>query len=80
MATSEKNLIETEVCQLLGVTPVFNYKISPELIAGIELQANGFKVAWSISDYLRAVEIAVDFPISSKGQTGKTEKTEKVKT
>jgi F-type H+-transporting ATPase subunit b len=73
ITTSQKNLVETEVCQLLGGAPVFNYKISPELIAGIELQANGFKVAWSISDYLRAIEIAFDSVISSKVQTEKKE-------
>ena len=28
------------------------FEISPELISGIELSANGQKVAWSIADYL----------------------------
>jgi len=32
------------------------YEITPELIGGIELAANGRKVSWSISDYLLSLE------------------------
>lgn len=32
------------------------FEITPELIAGIELSANGQKVAWNIADYLATLE------------------------
>jgi F-type H+-transporting ATPase subunit b len=75
IASSQKSLIEKEVSQLLGFNPEFNYKINPELIVGIELNANGFKLAWSISDYLQAVESAVDSAASLKAESSKTENT-----
>ena len=32
------------------------FKVAPELMGGIELSANGHKLAWSISDYLETLE------------------------
>ncbi|MCB9964772.1 MAG: hypothetical protein H6855_01640 [Rhodospirillales bacterium] len=32
------------------------FKVVPELVSGIELSANGHKLAWSISDYLETLE------------------------
>jgi len=36
------------------------FEIAPELISGIELIANGHKVAWSISCYLKSMEKTID--------------------
>jgi F-type H+-transporting ATPase subunit b len=36
------------------------YETAPDLIGGIELTANGQKVAWSIADYLASMEKDVD--------------------
>jgi F-type H+-transporting ATPase subunit b len=36
------------------------FETSPDLISGIELTANGQKVAWSIADYLTSLEKGVD--------------------
>ena len=36
------------------------YETTPDLIGGIELTANGQKVAWSIADYLASMEQGVD--------------------
>lgn len=35
------------------------FEAAPDLISGIELAANGWKVAWSISDYLASLEKSV---------------------
>ncbi|MDB5862378.1 MAG: synthase subunit b [Betaproteobacteria bacterium] len=35
------------------------YETAPELVSGIELTANGQKIAWSISDYLESLEKGV---------------------
>jgi F-type H+-transporting ATPase subunit b len=32
------------------------FETNPDLISGIELTANGLKVAWSLSDYLGSLE------------------------
>ncbi|OIR11818.1 ATP synthase subunit b [mine drainage metagenome] len=37
-----------------------HFETAPELISGIELTANGQKVAWSISDYLAALGKSID--------------------
>jgi len=37
-----------------------SFKTSPDLVSGIELTANGHKVAWSIDDYLSALEKGVE--------------------
>lgn len=36
-----------------------NFQNSPDIIGGIELSANGYKIAWSIEDYLDAIEARV---------------------
>ena len=35
------------------------YETTPDLVSGIELTANGQKIAWSISDYLASLEKGV---------------------
>jgi F-type H+-transporting ATPase subunit b len=35
------------------------FETAPEVISGIELTANGWKVAWSIADYLASLEKSV---------------------
>jgi F-type H+-transporting ATPase subunit b len=42
-----------------GVAPV-RFETAPDLVGGIELTANGRKIAWSISDYLVSLEKCVD--------------------
>jgi F-type H+-transporting ATPase subunit b len=40
-----------------GRSPTF--AVSPDLIAGIELRAPGYKIAWSVADYLDTLEESV---------------------
>ena len=42
------------------------FEAAPDLISGIELTANGQKVAWSIADYLAALEKAIDELLKEK--------------
>ena len=42
------------------------YETAPDLISGIELTANGQKVAWSIADYLASLEKGVDELLKEK--------------
>jgi F-type H+-transporting ATPase subunit b len=42
------------------------FETAPDLISGIELAANGQKVAWSIADYLASMEEGVDELLKQK--------------
>jgi F-type H+-transporting ATPase subunit b len=46
----------TSIQQALGAASQVQFQTAPELISGIELTANGQKVAWSIADYLTSLE------------------------
>ena len=45
------------------------YETAPDLISGIELTANGQKVAWSIADYLVSLEKGVDDLLKEKDRS-----------
>lgn len=45
------------------------FEVAPGLISGVELSANGQKVAWSISDYLKSLERNVDELAQAGGGT-----------
>jgi F-type H+-transporting ATPase subunit b len=44
------------------------FETAPDLISGIELSANGQKVAWSIADYLASMEQGVDELLKEKNK------------
>ncbi len=44
------------------------FETAPELVSGIELTANGQKLAWSIADYLSSLETGVDELLKAKDQ------------
>ncbi len=48
--------IKKAVLNLTGNRNAFQFKIIQELIAGIELSTNGYKLSWSISEYLKSLE------------------------
>ena len=48
--------IQKAVTEILGKDTLFKFKTAPEIISGIELTSNGYKVAWSISEYLHSLQ------------------------
>ncbi|MEH6685632.1 MAG: F0F1 ATP synthase subunit B [Halopseudomonas sabulinigri] len=54
----QREAIQSAVKEKLGQSVVLRYETKPDLVAGIELSANGQKLAWSIADYLRAMAIS----------------------
>lgn len=54
-ATIQKSLDETFATQIHT-----RFETTPDIVSGIELTANGQKVAWSIADYLGSVEQGVE--------------------
>lgn len=41
---------------ILGAEAKVQFKTSPKLVSGIELTTSGYKLAWSISEYLKSLE------------------------
>lgn len=54
---------------LLGDSVIIQFVTEPELISGIEMNANGQKVAWSIADYLTTLTKRVDEVMQSHGES-----------
>jgi F-type H+-transporting ATPase subunit b len=53
---AQREVIESAVKEILGSQKKVLFDISPGLIGGIELTADGQKVVWSIEDYLASLE------------------------
>jgi len=51
--------IKSAVNELLGTETQFLFKTTPELISGIEISSNGYKIAWSIAAYLDSIQKSI---------------------
>ncbi|MEN6426667.1 MAG: F0F1 ATP synthase subunit B [Phycisphaerales bacterium] len=51
---------EAVIRETLGTETQVQFETAPDLVSGIELTANGQKVAWSIADYLASLEKGID--------------------
>ena len=68
--------IKNSVKEVLGAKTHFEFKITPDLISGIELNANGYKLAWSISEYLSSLEKSISETLQEKEKPELKKKTE----
>ena len=57
---------EGAIKETLGTETQVQFETAPDLICGIELAANGQKVAWSIADYLVSLKKGVDELLKGK--------------
>lgn len=48
--------IKNAVNEIIGTETQFEFKTAPEIISGIELTSNKYKLAWSISEYLNSLQ------------------------
>jgi F-type H+-transporting ATPase subunit b len=69
LPAKQKTEIQNTIAEILGTETQFQYKTVPELVSGIELTANGFKLAWSISEYLNSLEKRISETIKEKSKT-----------
>jgi F-type H+-transporting ATPase subunit b len=53
---AQRNAIANAVKETFAVETQMQFETAPEVVSGIELSANGQKVAWSIADYLATLE------------------------
>ena len=68
LSPKQQTDIQESVKGILGTAAQFQFRITPEIISGIELSANGFKLSWSISDYLNALERSITETIKEKSK------------
>jgi F-type H+-transporting ATPase subunit b len=55
----QQTAITDAVNETLGTKTTLQFKTSPELIGGIELTTNGYKLAWSLEEYLKALQNSI---------------------
>ncbi len=56
LSPAQRSAIESAVKETFAADIQIQFETTPELISGIELSANGRKVAWSIAEYLATLE------------------------
>jgi F-type H+-transporting ATPase subunit b len=72
LSDSQKSAVETALKPLAGEGTKIDFETRPELIGGMELIANGHKIAWSISDYLGDLAASLDDLLRSKSIAAST--------
>jgi F-type H+-transporting ATPase subunit b len=56
MPAAQRAAIQNALNETFSAEIRVRFETAPELVGGIELAANGQKVAWSIADYLASLE------------------------
>jgi len=56
LETEQKDATEATIRSLLGTDTRILFETAPDMISGIELDANGHKAAWSIDGYLSVID------------------------
>jgi F-type H+-transporting ATPase subunit b len=57
---AQRDLVKKAVKETLGIEIQARFETAPDVVSGIELTANGQKVAWSIAGYLSSLEKSID--------------------
>lgn len=56
LTDERREQIQTAINEIFSADLPLKFETDPDLVSGIELTANGNKVAWSIADYLKSME------------------------
>jgi F-type H+-transporting ATPase subunit b len=59
LSTQLRSDVENTVKEVLGEKMQIQFETAPELVAGVELTANGQKVSWSIAEYLKTMKSGI---------------------
>lgn len=59
LPSQQRDAIQQAINETLSADVPIRYEIAPDVISGIELTANGWKIAWSIADYLASLEASI---------------------
>ena len=68
LPSAQRLAIHTAIADDFGVELELRYETAPALVSGIELVAQGRKVAWTISDYLASLEQGVSDVLKAQQQ------------
>jgi F-type H+-transporting ATPase subunit b len=68
LSASQRAGIESELKQVIATSNAVEYEQAPELLGGIELTANGYRLRWSIEDYLGSLRQQIDLALRSASQ------------
>src|SRR5664279_2821162 len=60
LPAEQRTAIQNALNETFSANIRIRFETAPDLVSGIELTANGQKVAWSIADYLASLEKGVD--------------------
>jgi len=60
LPTEQRCALQKTVKDFFAIDTPLKFDVAPDLVSGIELSANGQKVAWNISDYLASLETGVE--------------------
>ena len=66
----QRAAIEAAVHDTFGPGVAVRFETAPELVSGIELRANGQKLAWSIADYLSSLQRGVGELLKAQAVAG----------
>jgi F-type H+-transporting ATPase subunit b len=66
VAARQQIEIEAAVNGILGAKRDFQFKTASGVVSGIELAANGYKLAWSLSEYISSLEKSIAEEMSVK--------------
>ena len=68
LSEKQKEEITSTIKNITEKDSAFTFETSPDLISGIELSVNGYKLAWNISSYLDSLEKNISKTIKEKSQ------------
>ena len=68
LSPAQRNAIQSALNETLSGDIQIQFDTKPELISGIELSANGWKVAWNIADFLASLEQRIGELIKEQSQ------------
>jgi F-type H+-transporting ATPase subunit b len=66
LPSKQQTEIKSTINEILDTRPQFQFKTVPELIGGIELTSNGYKLAWSISEYLNSIQKSISETLNTE--------------
>ncbi len=68
LPAEQQTAIQKALNETFSADIKLRFETAPDLVSGIELTANGQKLAWSIADYLSSLETDVDELLKEKGK------------
>jgi F-type H+-transporting ATPase subunit b len=60
LSAEQQAVIQQSINEMISAKIQIRFETEPDTICGIELSANGQKIAWSIADYLGSLEKSIE--------------------